>query len=76
MLRVWPPSWETGQIFPDERPLFDHHGQAFKGVVVVQVEIGVVGMTKRLAAGVVRIANHGYDASVGEFHNLSLLCIF
>src|SRR3989344_8377939 len=38
--------FEIRQALPDERPLVDYQGQAFKGVVVVQMEVVVVGMTQ------------------------------
>ncbi|MCY1560135.1 hypothetical protein D9M68_972390 [compost metagenome] len=53
---------ETRQILLDERPLVAHQAEAFKGVVVVQMEVGIGGMTKWKATGVVEITKHGYDS--------------
>lgn len=53
---------ETSKVLPDERPFLDHYGKAFEGVVVVQAEIGVVGMTERVAIGDTGMAGHGYDS--------------
>jgi hypothetical protein len=37
---------QAGQVLPDEGAFLNHHWQAFKGVVVVQAEVGVLGMSK------------------------------
>lgn len=61
------------QVLTDVRAFVFLNWKALKGVVVVQMQVGIFRMTEWVALNGIGIIEPGYDVSLAEFHNLCLL---